>query len=49
VMTQAKATALAIDAGRTLIFDRQRVVEMANAAGIAIEAAPHDPEGGNGQ
>ena len=49
VMKRAKATALAIDAGRTLIFDRQRVVEMADAVGIAIEAATHEPEGGDGQ
>ena len=49
VMKRAKATALAIDAGRTLIFDRQRVIEMADAVGIAIEAAPHEPEGGDGQ
>jgi DUF1009 family protein len=49
VMKQAKATALGIDAGRTLIFDRQRVIEMANAVGIAIEAAPSEAEGGNGQ
>jgi DUF1009 family protein len=49
VMKQAKATALGIDAGRTLIFDRQRVIEMANAVGIAIEAAPSEAEGGNDQ
>lgn len=39
VMQRHRATTLAIDAGRTLIFDRQRVVEMADAVGIAIEAA----------
>ncbi|MDE3137738.1 MAG: UDP-2,3-diacylglucosamine diphosphatase LpxI [Acidobacteriota bacterium] len=49
VMKRAKASALGIDAGRTLIFDRPRVIEMANAVGIAIEAAPCEPEGGDGQ
>ena len=33
-------TALAMDAGRTLLFDRARVIEAADAAGIAIEAFP---------
>jgi hypothetical protein len=37
-MTKAGATALAIDAGRTLLFDREALIEAANAAGIAIEA-----------
>jgi len=39
-MTKAGATALAIDAGRTLLFDRVALIEAANAAGIAIEAFP---------
>jgi DUF1009 family protein len=39
VMQRSGATALGIDAGRTLVFERQRVVEMADRAGIAIEAA----------
>ena len=38
VMRQCHATALAIDAGRTLLFDRERLLETANAAGIAIQA-----------
>ena len=38
VMKRANATALAIDADRTLLFDRERLIEMADAAGIAIEA-----------
>ena len=38
VMKHAKATALALDAGRTLIFDLPRVVQAADAAEIAIEA-----------
>ncbi len=39
-MTKAGATALAIDAARTLLFDREKLLEMANAAGIAIQAFP---------
>jgi UDP-2,3-diacylglucosamine hydrolase len=46
VMQRSRATALAIDAGRTLVFDRPRVVELADAAGIAIQA--FSPEDGNG-
>ncbi len=38
VMRGSHATALAIDAGRTLIFDRPRVVALADDAGIAIQA-----------
>jgi len=43
VMKGSNATALAIDAERTLLFDRERLIEMADAAGIAIEAFA--PEG----
>jgi DUF1009 family protein len=32
------ATALAVDAGRTLLFDRAKLIELADAAGIAIQA-----------
>src|SRR6201984_196351 len=32
------ATALAVDAGRTLLFDRARLIALADAAGIAIQA-----------
>jgi DUF1009 family protein len=39
-MKQAGATALAIDAGRTLLFDRSRLMETADAAGITIQAFP---------
>jgi DUF1009 family protein len=39
-MKLAGATALAIDANRTLLFDRERLIAMANDAGIAIEAFP---------
>jgi DUF1009 family protein len=38
VMRRSAVTALAIDAGRTLIFERPKVIEAAEAAGIAIEA-----------
>ena len=37
-MKSSRATALAVDAGRTLLFDRQKLIEMADAAGIAIQA-----------
>ena len=36
VMQRSRATALAVDAGKTLLFDRQRLIEDANQAGIAI-------------
>jgi hypothetical protein len=39
-MKEAGATALAIDASRTLLFDRVRLIELADAAGIAIQAFP---------
>jgi hypothetical protein len=37
-MKSSGATALAVDAGRTLLFDREKLIETANAAGIAIQA-----------
>jgi len=37
-MKNAQATALAVDAGRTLLFDRTKLIELADAAGIAIQA-----------
>ena len=37
-MKKAQATALVVDAGRTLLFDRTKLIELANAAGIAIQA-----------
>ena len=37
-MKAARATALAIDARRTLLFDRPRLIEMADAAEIVIQA-----------
>lgn len=42
VMMRSSVTALAIDAGRTLVFERQKVIEAAEAAGIAIEALGFD-------
>ena len=39
-MKQAGASALAVDATRTLLFDREKLVELADAAGIAIQAFP---------
>jgi UDP-2,3-diacylglucosamine hydrolase len=42
VMKRSAVTALAIDAGRTLIFERPKAIAAADAAGIAIEALPSD-------
>lgn len=36
VLAQARAAALAVEAGRTLVVDRARVVEIADANGIAL-------------
>jgi hypothetical protein len=36
VMRRANATALAVDAGKTLLFERPRLVEEADEAGITI-------------
>jgi hypothetical protein len=49
VMQRCKVSALAMDAGRTLLFDRARVIEAADAAGIAIEAFALDDIGVAGQ
>lgn len=38
VMRRSNATALAIDAGRTLLFDRDALLRAADEAGIAIQA-----------
>lgn len=37
-MKRANATALAVDAGKTLLFDRAQLIAEADAAGIAIQA-----------
>src|ERR1700720_297275 len=39
-MKSARATALALDAGRTLLFDRAKLIELADGAGIAMQAFP---------
>jgi UDP-2,3-diacylglucosamine hydrolase len=39
-MKSARATAMALDAGRTLLFDRDKLIAQADAAGIAIQAFP---------
>jgi len=44
-MKAAGATALAIDAQRTLLFDREALIAAANEAGIAIQAFPGIPIG----
>jgi len=36
VMRESKATVLAVDAGKTLLFDRQNLIADANEAGIAL-------------
>lgn len=41
-MKSCRATALAVDAGRTLLFDRENLIALANAAGIAIKAFAPD-------
>ena len=38
VMKRSRATALAIDAARTLLFDRAQLIEFADASGIAVQA-----------
>jgi hypothetical protein len=40
MMERSNATALALDADRTLLFDRRRLIETADNFGIAIEAFP---------
>jgi UDP-2,3-diacylglucosamine hydrolase len=47
-MKNARATALAIDAGRTLLFDRDQLLAEADAAGIAIQAFPCASDATNG-
>ncbi|MGB0036350.1 MAG: UDP-2,3-diacylglucosamine diphosphatase LpxI [Candidatus Acidiferrales bacterium] len=47
VMRRSNATALAIDAGRTLLFDRDELIQAADGAGIAIEAFPPETDAEN--
>jgi UDP-2,3-diacylglucosamine hydrolase len=44
VMKRSHATALAIDACRTLLFDRSRLIEAADEAGIAVQAFATDAQ-----
>ncbi len=44
VMRRSNATALAIDAGRTLLFDRDELIRAADDADIAIEAFTSDTQ-----
>ena len=39
-MIEAGATAIVIDAGRTLVFDREKLVETADRHEIAVVALP---------
>ena len=43
VMTRAGATALAVDAGRTLLFDREKLLQLADVSRIAIQAFALQP------
>jgi UDP-2,3-diacylglucosamine hydrolase len=43
VMRRSGATALAIDAGRTLLFERDALIRAADDAGIAIQALQPEP------
>jgi DUF1009 family protein len=46
-MRKSGATALGVDAGRTLLFDRTEVIQLADTAGIAIQAfSPAEPTSG---
>lgn len=45
VMKKSNATALALDAGRTLLFDRDALIRAADDAGIAIQAFAPEPIG----
>ncbi len=40
VMQAAGATCLAIDAGKCLLLDGEKIIDAANAAGIAVVAGP---------
>src|SRR5260370_820562 len=42
-MRGAGATALAVDAGRTLLFDRAKLIELPDGPGIPIQAFPPPP------
>jgi len=42
-MRRSNATALGIDARRTLLFDREALIRAADEAGISIQAFAPDP------
>ena len=44
-MIAAGASCLSVEAGRTLLFDREALIDRANQAGIAIVAALRVPTG----
>ena len=44
-MVAAGATCLCVEAGRTLVFDREAVIAAADAAGIAMVGSCVDGEG----
>jgi DUF1009 family protein len=48
VMRETGATVLAVDAGRTLLLDRDQMLAAANAAGIAVVGYPPVSERENG-
>ena len=48
VMGEVKASALAVEAGRTLIFDREKMLERANEKNIAVIALGVDRVNRNG-
>jgi len=48
VMKRSGVTGLAIDAERTLLFDRVHLIEAADAAGISMQAFPVPPQQGEG-
>jgi UDP-2,3-diacylglucosamine hydrolase len=49
LMGEVRATVLAVEAGRTLLLERARVVEAADAAGISIVAVAAEPSPGSGE
>jgi len=46
-MRETGATALAVEAGRTLLLDREEMIALANEAGVAIAGYPAADEGGS--
>jgi len=48
VMRRSHATALAIDAGRTLLFEREALIRAADASGISIQAFPPELDPASG-